>query len=279
MCDVDGAIGGGALQTNDNNLVACDFTYPYDNDIVSKYNTPFRGDKHDLFVSNGYLKWDKVTNNIVHIAMNARQGKDPVGSRGIMRSVSVDPEFKSKKLTNNDLKVSINTNSNLSPYSESDRHLEAQIDHKYIDIQKNNVNLVFDFYTCHYGYLRWLDVDFNKDVHKYYVFGLGPISEGDASDYSLSWSNYKRRCNMGFGTQQTFGIHGSHWPVMYILRHNTQTNEQKCFMIFFDHYRKVEYFFDDLHEHGIIKIRTREPEFKFYVAIEDTDCKKQIIQI
>lgn len=63
--------------------------------------------------------------------MNARQCKDPVGSRGIMRSVSVDPEFKSKKLTNNDLKVSINTNSNLSPYSESDRHLEAQIDHKY----------------------------------------------------------------------------------------------------------------------------------------------------
>lgn len=93
--------------------------------------------------------------------MNPRQGKYPVASRCIMRSVSVDPEFKSKSLTNNDLKISINTNSNLSPYSETDRHLESQIGHKYINIQKKNVNLVFDFYTCQYGYLRWLDVDFN----------------------------------------------------------------------------------------------------------------------
>jgi alpha-glucosidase (family GH31 glycosyl hydrolase) len=277
-------IGGPGLQTNDNSYIGCDYTFPYNNNIKLKHDTPFRSKNNFLFSKKdgGYIKYDKITNDIVHVSMNARQGGDDIGNVGILRTPSIDPKFSSEKLTNNDLSISVPVlDSANSDFSETDRLLESKLDNKFVDISKNNLHLTFDFFTCQYGYLRLKDADFKPGTYKYYIFGLGPLKSENIEDFSLNWANYTRRCNKGFGTEQGFGIHGSHWPVMYVLRVNIATQEQKCFSVYFDHFRKLEYFFDDLQSEGIIKIRTREPEFRFYVSIESdiVSLKKQFMKI
>jgi alpha-glucosidase (family GH31 glycosyl hydrolase) len=280
----DYSIGGPGVHLNDDQYVGCDYTFPYDNNIKPLYDTPFRGQKNYVFnkEDGGYIKYDQLTNNILHISINPRQGGDKIGKIGIMRTPAVDPEFKAEPITNNDLKISIEDSTNFNDFSDSDKLLESKIDNKFIKISKNNFTLHFDLFECQYGYIRLVDPDFNNDVHKYYIFGLGPITlDKNYKDFSLNWYSSYRRCNQAFGTEEIFGINGSHWPVMYLMRYNRETNEQKCAMFFFDHFRKLEYFFDDLRNTGIMKIRTREPEFRFYACIEDTilNCRKQLMKI
>lgn len=287
--DIDTTTGGDlngktldGLYSNDNNLVGCDYTFPYDNNIKLLYQTPWRGDLHDVWRNSegGYIKFDKLTNDIVHISMNPRQGGDDIAKVGILRTPAVNPLFKAENLTCSDLNVSIKL-AKQTNFSPDDALLQSKLKNRVVHVQKKDVNLVFDFFTCQYGYMRLVDNDFELGTHKYYVFGLGPISKDTDSNFSLNWADYKRRCNQNFGTTQQINIYGSHWPIMYVLRTNNRTGEQKCFSVFFDHFRKVEYFFDDLQTKGIIKIRTREPEFRFYVSIDDTILllRKQFMKI
>jgi alpha-glucosidase (family GH31 glycosyl hydrolase) len=274
----------GGLHINNEEYIGCDFTFPYNNNIKLLQPTPWIGNVHKNYKmqNGGYLKYDKLTNNIVLVSMNPRQGNDEIANVGIMKTPAIDPKFKPEPISTNTLSTSINKSvEDLSQYSQDDLLLESKLENNVVNISKNNLNLVFDFFTCQYGTLRIKDKGFQKGVHKYYVFGLGPITTNTETNFSLNWADYKRRCNQGFGTMQGFGIYGSHWPVMYVLRLDQNTGEQKCYMVYFDHYRKTEYFFDTLQDNGIIKIRTREPEFRFYVSIEDSilNLRKQFMKI
>jgi hypothetical protein len=280
--ELNGTVLGG-LHINDQQYMGCDYTFPYNNEINLLEETPWQGQNHNSYKmkNGGYLKYDKITDNIILISMNPRQGSDKIADMGILRTPSIDPKFVGEILTNNNLKVSIDKSLNYTNFDETDSLLESKLDNNVINVSKNNLNIVFDFFTCQYGTLRIKDKDFKAGVHKYYIFGLGPITTNTEDNFSLNWADYKRRCNQGFGTMQAFGIYGSHWPIMYVLRVNQNTGEQKCFMVYFDHFRKTEYFFDNLQSDGIIKIRTREPEFRFYVSVEDTilNLRKQYMKI
>ncbi len=331
------SIGGGGIQTNYYNFMGCDYTFPYDNDIKLKYKTPFKGKENYLFnkPDGGYIKYDKLTDNIVLISMNARQGGDEIGRVGIMRTPAIDPEFQAETLSapcattvegycNNNCCGNYIRNSNInadgsfiySPkplrgvvpgvvpkvpgcnylninikeeknaetlYSKEDTILESNLDNKFVSVSKKGFTINFDFFKCQYGYIRLVDPDFDNNVHNYSVYGLGPISSDNTKqNFSLDWTAWaRRRCNEAFGSQQSFGINGSHWPVMYVTRYNRVTLEQKNYLMFCDHFRKCEWFFDDLNTTGEFKIRTREPEFRFYVCIEDTilDLRKQFMKI
>jgi alpha-glucosidase (family GH31 glycosyl hydrolase) len=320
-------VGGGGLQRNYYNYMGCDYTFPYNNDIKLKYKTPFKGEENFSFSKNdgGYIKYDKLTDNIILVSMNPRQGNDEIAKLGILRTPAINPEFQAEKLTRpkktvekycsqtntlntlntlngqsnnipssspeipiksdvNYLNISIKEEKNAETlYSKEDRLLESKLDNKYVSITKNNFTINFDFYKCQYGYIRFVDPDFNNEVHNYSVYGLGPITVDNVNrNFSLDWTSWaSRRCNEAFGTQQSFSINGSHWPVMYIKRFNRQTGEQKNCLVYFDHFRKCEWFFDDFQTTGQFKIRTREPEFRFYVVIEDTilNCRKQYMKI
>jgi alpha-glucosidase (family GH31 glycosyl hydrolase) len=273
----------GGLHSNAGEYISCDYTFPYDNDINLQYDTTWKGEDNDQFskLDGGYLKYDKMTDEIALIAMNPRQGGDKIADLGILRTPSIDPLFEAESLTNDDLKVYIEDVTDDQIYSKEDSLLESKLDNKGITVEKDDMRLVFDFFTCQYGTLRIKDRDFQKGIHQYFVFGLGPITTTTTDDFSLNWTEYKRRCNQGLGNMQAFSIYGSHFPVMYVMRYNKMTNEQKCYLCHFDHFRKTEYFFDDLQTKGIIKIRSREPEFRFYVSIEDTilDLREQFMKV
>lgn len=285
-----GGGGGGndGLYVNDSQYVACDYTFPYNNDIELKYKTPFRGKNKKIYSKQdgGYIKYDQMTNDIFHVSMNPRQGGDEIAKVGILRTPSVDPKFKAEKISNNDFKVNIVKSTDFGNYDKTDRILEDNLENNYISITKNNFRLNMDFYECQYGHIRLVDPDFDDSVHTYSIFGLGLIAVNNTevvnNNFSGDWlSMTRRRCNKAFGTQQMFGVNGSHWPVMYILRYNKATKEQHCVMIYFDHFRKLEYFFDDFRTTGKFIIRTREPEFRFYVSMGPTikSLKKQLMKI
>jgi alpha-glucosidase (family GH31 glycosyl hydrolase) len=296
--NVEDYMGGGGLQTNDDRYMGCDYTFPYINDIKLKYNTPFLSNIFDTFSkpTGGYIKYDVLNMSIALISMNPRQGGDDIAKFGILRTPAIDPNFKADKLMiNSNIKVDFLTYENPNIFSKDDRLLESKLDDKYVAVSRklfsynnqgnteNVYRINFDFYKCQYGYIRIIDPDFIKDEHNYKIFGLGPISKENVNkNFSQDWLSWtKRRCNEGFGTQQGFGINGSHWPVMYIHRYNRRTKEKVTFLIFFDHFRKLEYFFEDLNETGEFKVRSREPEFRFYVIIEHTvlECRKKFMQI
>lgn len=286
-------VGGGALETNDSRYMACDFTFPYDNDLKLQKMPRFRGEKHDLYVKRdgGYVKYDLVDDNIVHVAMNPRQGNANFANAGIMKTVCINPKFQASKLTSNQMNVSINTQTNLSQYSNIDKITENALDNRYVRVKKGDLDLSADMFTCQYGNIRIIDNNYDPSKHLYSVFGLGPINS-NGYNFSLDWNQYDRRCNEGFGTQQSFGINGSHFPILYVVRRDT-TNKKvdQTFAILFDHYRKVEYFFEDLPSipriqagsqgHGIINIRTREPEWRFYVITGDNvvDVRQKFMRI
>lgn len=279
-CTSETHAGEGGLQTNDNNYISCDFTFPYDNN-VDFGNVPFRGDKHDSYISKGYLKYDQISDDIIHVSMNPRQGNDNISKQGIIHTLAIDPNFTSKNLTENATSVKIE-NGNIEGYKPSDLVASGAVDNKFIHIKNSQWDLSFDFFTCNYGWLCIRDVQASNTSGKYsyHVFGLGPVYE-DSNDFSGDWSKFKRRCNMAFGTQQNFGIHGSHYPIMYVVRREISTGKQQTFGVFFDHYRKLEYYFDYLQTNQTLRIRTREPEWRFFVIMGNSivDVRKNFMKI
>ena len=272
--------GDGGLQTNDNKYISCDFTFPYNNNIDFG-NVSFKGSKHETYKSKGYIKYDQLDDNIIHVSMNPRQGTNNIATQGIIHTLAVDPKFKPSQLTGNSTSVSIDTG-NISSYKPEDLVCSSAVDNKFVHIKNKEWNLSIDFYTCNYGWLCIRDIDASNTTEKYsyHIFGLGPVYE-DSNDFSGDWSKLIRRCNNGFGTQQNFGIHGSHYPIMYVVRSEIETGKQQTFGIFFDHYRKVEYYFDYLNSNQTIRIRTREPEWRFFVITGDNivDVRKNFMRI
>jgi len=317
-CDIgsEDAIGAGAVQKNDYKLQFCDHMYPYNNDLYLNETTPFRGilNKSWSKRNGGYLKFDILTDDIAHIGMNTRQGDDKIAKMGIMYTAQVDSAFKPQSKLNDDhVEVSFIErekevyknifNSKLSPNNNLYRDVNTNVKEnsklyvasKRMDFQdvlvKKQVykddppfSLAFSFFANSYGSMDVYDPDFEKGRYVYQVYGLGPISKPEFDEkrifYSLNWTG-TYRCNQGFGTQQAFGINGSHWPVMYVSRYDKRTNRFVTAMIFFDHLRKCEWDLRRLQDYGYFTVRTREPEFRFFVSIGKStlDVRKHYMQI
>lgn len=267
-------------QTNDNRFMGCDVFFPYDNNIVisdqlSKH-IKFIGEKNGIWSSKegGYIKYDIIHDNIINVSFNTRQGGDEIAKCGIMKTISMDPELSADRLSNQHISVEF-------VEKKIDNALHKALGNKLIKVvHGSNFNIQIDSITQSYGQLNVTDLDYSK--YDYKVYGLGPVSDG-SPDYSLDWlkRNNKIRCNEAFGNAQVFGIHASHWPIVYIQRFDKTTEQSSVFAIYFDHYRKLEYDFRNLETNGSFSVSSREPEFRLYVITGNTlaDVKQKYMKL
>jgi alpha-glucosidase (family GH31 glycosyl hydrolase) len=261
-------------QDNDERAMGIDNYFPYDNNILLSdeltQKIKFLGEKYfswnEKLSNGGYIKYDILSDNIAHISFNTRQGSDQIAYAGIMKTISVDPDLKPEKLSNTHIQVvvSVDDPTNSTPMYKALGNQSIQVKD-----ELNNIHIQFDTKNCTFGEVHLYNYDF--DQYNFYVYGLGPVSDGNR-EFSLNWLNRNNgiRCNSAFGNHQVFGIKASHWPVFFIQRFHKQTGESSVYAVFFDHYRKLEYDFSGLVGNGLIKVSSREPEFRYFVITGKT---------
>jgi len=272
-------------QDNDQRAMGVDNYFPYNNDIILPEKLvnkiKFVGEKYFIWneklADGGYIKYDILADHIAHISLNTRQGADSIANVGIMRTISVNPELTSESLSDSHIQVIVSTDdpANSDPMYKALGNQTIQVKD-----ESNNIHIQFDTKNCTFGELHLYNYDFGQ--YNFYVYGLGPVSDGNR-EFSLNWLNRNNgvRCNSAFGNHQVFGIRASHWPVFFIQRFHKQTGESSVYAVFFDHYRKLEYDFSGLVGNGLIKVSSREPEFRYFVITGKTlsQVKKEYMKI